>query len=194
MIQGIPADLLYVDAPRGHHVTMPNYRRLYVPGATYFFTVNLRDRRRRLLTERIAAFRALWADVGKAHAFETVAAVILPEHTHFIWRLPETDDDFTTRIRLLKSGFTRRLDAAEKTQGRKGERNVWQRRYWEHMIRDGEDLDAHISYVHWNPVKHGHVKDPDDWPYSTWHDWKREYGRPVSTPPEDWRPLHPGES
>jgi putative transposase len=173
---------------------MPNYRRLYVPGATYFFTVNLRDRRRRLLTEEIPALRASWADVAKQHPFETIAMVVLPEHTHFIWRLPERDDDFTTRIRLLKSGFTRRLCANDKAQGRKGERNVWQRRYWEHMIRDAEDLDAHIAYIHWNPVKHGHVNDPDDWPLSTWHEWKKEYGRPCDIPPENWRPMHLGET
>lgn len=106
---------------------MPNYRRLYIPAATYFFTVNLRDRRRRLLIEEIAAFRASWAEVARAHPFETVAAVVLPEHTHFIWRLPEADADFTTRILLLKTGFTLRLGGAVKTEGRKGERNVWQR-------------------------------------------------------------------
>lgn len=173
---------------------MPNYRRLYVPGGTYFFTINLRDRRRCLLTDEIGAFRASWADAGNFHPFETVAAVVLPEHTHFIWRLPEGDDDFTTRIRLLKSGFTRRLNASQKTEGRKGERNIWQRRFWEHLIHDGDDLDAHIAYIHWNPVKHGHANDPDDWPFSTWHEWKKEFGRPINVPPEDWRPLHLGEA
>lgn len=173
---------------------MPNYRRLFVPGATYFFTLNLRDRRRRLLTEEIASLRASWADICASHPFETVAAVVLPEHTHFIWRLPAEDADYPTRIRLLKSGFTRRLNASEKADGRKGERNVWQRRYWEHMIRDAEDLDAHVSYIHWNPVKHRYVEDPDDWPFSTWREWKKEYGRPATIPPEDWRPSHLGES
>lgn len=172
---------------------MPNYRRLYVSGATYFFTANLRDRRRRLLTEEMAAFRASWVDVCKSHPFETVAAVVLPEHSHFIWRLPAEDADFTTRIRLLKSGFTRRLGAALKRRGRKGERDIWQRRFWEHVIRDDEDLNAHIAYIHWNPVKHGHVNDPDDWPFSTWHAWKRDYGRSVNVPPEEWSPAHLGE-
>lgn len=172
---------------------MPNYRRLYVPGATYFFTMNLRNRRRRLLTDEINSFRASWAEVGKTWPFETIAAVILPEHTHFIWRLPDGDDDFTTRIRLLKSGFTRRLFASEKSDGRKGERNVWQRRFWEHLIRDAEDLDAHVGYIHWNPVKHGHVNDPDGWPFSTWHEWKKEFGRPIDVPPELWKPAHLGE-
>ena len=88
------------------------------------------------------------AEKGKAHSFETIAAVVLPEHAHFIWRLPDGDDDYSTRIRLLKTGFTRRLGASEKSPGRKGERNVWQRRFWEHMIRNAEDLDAHIVYIH----------------------------------------------
>lgn len=172
---------------------MPNYRRLFVPGATYFFTLNLRDRRRKLLTEEIGAFRASWADMSIRRPFETVAAVVLPDHTHFIWRLPQDDKDFPTRIRLLKSGFTRRLAASDKMQGRKGERNIWQRRYWEHMIRNAKDLDAHVAYVHWNSVKHGLVADPDDWPFSTWREWKREYGRPVDIPPEEWNPAHLGE-
>jgi putative transposase len=172
---------------------MPNCRRLYVPGATYFFTLNLRDRRRRLLTDEIVSFRASWAEVGKAHPFETIAAVVLPEHTHFIWRLPDGDDRFSTRIRRLKSGLTRRLWASERSAGRKGERNVWQRRFWEHMIRNAEDLDAHIACIHWNPVKHALVKDPDDWPHSTWHEWKKEYGRPINAPPEDCKPAHLGE-
>jgi putative transposase len=108
----IPA-ALDLGAGAKNKFAMPNYRRLYVPGATYFFTVNLCDRRRRLLTDEIVSFRASWAEVGKAHPFETIAAVVLPEHTHFIWRLPDGDDDFSTRIRLLKSGLTRRLGAPE---------------------------------------------------------------------------------
>jgi len=173
---------------------MPNYRRLYVPGGTYFFTVNLCDRRRSLLTDEIVELRASWADVRRSHPFETVAAVVLPEHMHFIWRLPAEDADFTTRIRLLKSGFTRRLAAKWKATGRKGERDIWQRRFWEHAIRDDNDLERHVSYIHFNPVKHGLVADPDDWPHSTWLDWKKDYGRPIEIPPENWRPTHLGEA
>jgi putative transposase len=165
---------------------MPNYRRLYIPGAMYFFTVNLHDRRSKLLVERIGAFRASWSDVARTHPFETIAVAVLPEHTHFIWRLPENDQDFSTRIRLLKTGFTRRLGADAKTKGRKGERNVWQRRFWEHLIRDDKDLEAHIAYVHGNPVKHGHVRDADDWPYSSWHQWKREFAQPVGGSAQEW--------
>jgi REP-associated tyrosine transposase len=109
---------------------------------------------------------------------------------HFIWNLPPDDDDFSTRIRLLKSGFTRRQSAALKSEGRKGERNIWQRRFWEHCIKDDEDLSRHIDYIHFNPVKHGYVKDADEWPYSTWDEWKREVGRPINTLPEDWKPSN----
>lgn len=72
-------------------------------------------------------------------------------------------------------------------------RGVWRRRYWEHLIRDDEDFSAHVAYIHWNPVKHGPVKNPDDWPYSSWHRHKRDYGRPHTTPPEEWKPPHSGE-
>lgn len=147
-----------------------------------------------MLTDEIVSLRASWADVGQSHPIETIAAVILPEHMHFIWRLPEENADFTTRIRLLKSGFTRRLAAGLKAKGRKGERNIWQRRFWEHAIRDADDLAAHVDYIHFNPVKHGHVGNPDDWPHSTWGRWKKEFGRPMNIPPEDWRPVHLGEA
>ncbi|MEZ5983486.1 MAG: transposase [Parvularculaceae bacterium] len=173
---------------------MPNYRRLYVPGGTYFFTVNLQNRRLLLLTEEIVALRASWADILRLHPFETIAVVVLPDHMHFVWALPDEDADFSTRIRLLKSGFTRRLDTQWKRAGRKGERKVWQRRFWEHAIRDEDDLERHIAYIHFNPVKHGHVADPDDWPHSSWHGWKREFGRPTTISPDDWRPAHLGEA
>ncbi len=165
---------------------MPNYRRLFVPGGAYFFTVNLHDRKRDFLIEHITDLRASWRDMKKHHPFETIAAVVLPEHMHFIWALPPGDDDFPVRMRLLKSGFTRRLPSAMKQKGLKGERGVWQKRYWEHCVRDEDDLSRHINYIHWNPVKHGYVSDPDDWPYSTWHQWKREFGRLIDIPPKGW--------
>ena len=155
---------------------MPEYRRLYVPGGTYFFTVNLFDRGQSLLTENIDALRASWRDVSKRHPFETTAVVILPDHFHCLW-LPDGDHDFSTRLSLLKAGFTRRLPALTKGAGRKRERSIWQRRFWEHAVRSDEDLERHINYIHGNPVKHGYVTDPDKWPYSTWHDWKLEYGK-----------------
>lgn len=174
---------------------MPNYRRLFIPGGTYFFTVNLFDRRTKLLTENIGALRAAYGLVARRHAFETVAICILPEHLHCIWRLPPDDHDYPTRWRLIKSRFSKALPCTTDTLGgrRKGERGVWQRRFWEHAIRDAQDLDAHVAYIHWNPVKHGLVAAPEDWRWSTYHEWKKEVGRPINVPPGYWNPLHLGE-
>nr|WP_321509538.1 transposase [uncultured Hyphomonas sp.] len=155
---------------------MSDYRRLFVPGGTYFFTLNLRDRRSDLLVRHITLLRESWQEVSKTRPFETLAAAILPDHMHMVITLPEGDADYPARLRLLKSGFTRRLPDAAKSEGRKGERNVWQRRYWEHAIRDEADLEAHVNYVHYNPVKHGHVAEMDAWPYSTWHRRKAGLG------------------
>lgn len=123
-----------------------------MPGGTFFFTVNLADRRSDLLVRHIALLRESWRDVVRQHPFETLAAVVLPDHMHLVIALPESDADYPARLRLLKSGFTRRFPAAEKAEGRKGERNVWQRRYWEHAIRDDADLEAHVNYVHYNSL------------------------------------------
>ncbi len=155
---------------------MPNYRRLFVPGGTYFFTLNLSDRRSDLLVRRIGLLRESWRDVIRVWPMETLAAVILPDHMHLVVSLPEGDTDYPARLRLLKSGFTRRLPDTDKSEGRKGERGVWQRRYWEHAIRDEADLEAHVNYVHYNPVKHGYVTEMDDWPHSTWARRKGELG------------------
>jgi putative transposase len=156
---------------------MPNYRRLYHAGGTYFFTINLNDRTSDLLTRHIVELRAAYAYVQDRHPFETVAAVTLPDHMHLLWTLPPEDEDYAKRIRLMKSHFTRRVPAHLKLTGRKGERGIWQPRYWEHLIHDAEDMENHVNYIHHNPVKHGHVTNPDDWPYSTWHRHKREYGQ-----------------
>lgn len=174
---------------------MPNYRRLFIPGGDYFFTVNLLDRSTSLLTENIGLLRAAYGYVQTRHPFETIAICVLPEHLHCIWRLPSDDADYSTRWRLLKSRFTRSLPRSADTRAgrRKGERGIWQRRFWEHCIKDDEDLSHHIDYIHWNPVKHGLVDDPDDWPFSTYQEWKKEFGRPINISPKDWRPVHLGE-
>lgn len=172
---------------------MPEYRRLYADGGTYFLTACLDDRRSDLLVREIELLRAAWRDVAASRPFETVAAVILPDHIHALWRLPDDDHDFPARMAQLKAGFTRRLPENVKGVRRKGERGVWQSRYWEHCIRNEEDFSRHIDYIHFNPVKHGLVMNPDDWPYSTWSRWKKKYGRQINTPPEDWNPVHLGE-
>jgi putative transposase len=151
---------------------MPEYRRWRQSGGTYFFTVNLADRRGRLLVEHIADLRAAVTAVRRAHAFTIDAAVVLPEHLHAIWTLPAGDADFSTRWRLLKSRFSATLPARP---GRRpslrahAEKGIWQRRFFEHLIRDEDDLAAHADYIHYNPVKHGHAPRPVDWPYSSIH-------------------------
>ena len=173
---------------------MPFYRRLYVPGGTYFFTVNLQDRRSRLLVEHVDALRAAYRYGRSRRPFETVAICILPEHLHCIWTLPEDDHDFSTRWRLIKSAFSRALPVdVDPAPGRRaGERGIWQRRFWEHAIRDDADLAAHVDYIHANPVKHGHAADMDEWPYSSWRRYRRDVGREWTPSPETLRVGEPG--
>jgi putative transposase len=150
---------------------MPDYRRLYVPGGTYFFTVNLADRRSRLLTDEIAKLRTAYRTVAATWPFDTIAICVLPDHLHCIWTLPEGDADFSTRWRLIKLNFSKSVaKSADPAQGRRpGERGIWQRRFWEHLVRDEQDMEACINYIHWNPVKHGLVTEIPDWPHSSWH-------------------------
>jgi putative transposase len=154
---------------------MPTYRRWFVPGGTYFFTVNLVRRDSRLLVDHIDGLRAAYADAARRQPFETIAICLLPNHLHCIWTLPEGDSDFSERWRRIKTGFTPRLPrASDLAPGlRSGERGIWQRRFWEHVITDTDDLAEHIAYVHGNPGKHGLVTNIDDWPFSSWHRWKR---------------------
>jgi putative transposase len=150
---------------------MPNYRRVWVPGGTYFFTVNLQQRDRALLVEHIEQLRHAFRMARAERPLEVVAAVVLPDHLHCVWRLPEGDSDYATRWRHIKSLFSRSLPVAGAASRRANrcERGIWQRRFWEHCIRDERDLLAHIEYVHVNPVKHGYVDDTREWPYSTIH-------------------------
>ena len=166
---------------------MPRYIRADTPGATYFFTVNLRDRSARYLVDHVAELRASLTDVKTRHPFHIDAMVVLPEHIHALWTLPVEDADFSTRWMLLKQGFTRRLQAAgvlepdAASPRRKAQRSLWQDRSWEHCIRDDEDYARHVDYIHFNPVKHGWVMRAREWPYSSLHRFVRE-GRLQ----EDW--------
>ena len=148
------------------------YRRDRCPGGTWFFTVNLQHRGDDLLVRHIDALRAVMRRVRRDHPFAIEAMVVLPDHLHAIWRLPPGDAAYPTRWRLIKAGFTRALArhgiAGRRPGGAPG-RAVWQRRYWEHRIRDDTDLARHVAYIHYNPVKHGHVAHPADWPHSTIH-------------------------
>ncbi|UUO07376.1 transposase [Blastopirellula sp. J2-11] len=158
---------------------MPNYRRAYVPGGLYFFT---------LKTERNAPiFQKEWAakllgeifrEAKRLRPFETNAAVLLPDHLHAIWSLPSGDADYSTRWAWIKKEFTIRYLAAggkerpvSDSRHRNRRRGVWQRRFWEHTIESEADYDAHFDYLHWNPVKHGYVKCPKYWKFSTFHRW-----------------------
>jgi putative transposase len=140
---------------------MPNYIRSRVPGATYFFTVTLADRRSRALVEHVDVLRKAYSTVHSAHPFETVAICVLPDHLHAIWRLPDDDADYSMRWQQIKRNFSAWAGLA----------GVWQPRFWEHQIRDDDDLGRHVDYVHWNPVKHGHVRQVRKWPHSSLHRW-----------------------
>jgi putative transposase len=147
------------------------YRRNRAPGATYFFTLTLSDRSTRLLVDHIHRLRHAYALMRERHPFRTDAIVILPDHLHCIWTLPEGDDRYSMRWRLIKTSFTSGLRADGVIVGRRsnGERRIWQRRFREHTIRDADDLQRHVDYIHFNPVKHGHVERVADWPYSSLH-------------------------
>lgn len=165
--------------------SMRSYIRTRIPGATYFFTVNLAKREENhLLVDRIDALRAAYRTTCQNHPFRTDAIVVLPEHLHVLWTLPPGDADFATRWALIKARFSRSVDNNEfrsKSRLRKRERGVWQRRYYEHTIRDAQDLVRHVDYIHWNPVKHGWVERVADWPYSSFHKFVRAGLLPV-----DW--------
>lgn len=163
---------------------MSDYRRMWVPGGTYAFTANLADRSRRLLVERFDDLHAATCGVRHAHPFEIVAWVVMPNHLHAIWALPEGDSDFAMRWMLIKQRFARAVPVDEHVSAsrrRRGERGIWQRRYWEHLIRDERDLRNHIDYIHFNPVKHGWAERPGDWPHSSFHRFVSD-----NTLPSDW--------
>lgn len=151
---------------------MTDYRRNFLVGGSFFFTVNLAERHLRLLTDHIDELRTAFRETRRHHPFTIDAMVVLPDHLHTIWTLPEGDADFATRWRLIKSAFSRTLAAGErisKSRAAKGERGIWQRRCWEHTIRDDNDFARHVDYIHINPVKHRLVARVVDWPYSSFH-------------------------
>ncbi|MCP5252037.1 MAG: transposase [Burkholderiales bacterium] len=152
---------------------MTEYRRLQHPGATWFFTVNLAERRgNRLLTDHIDGLRTAFSHVKRKHLFKIDAVGILPDHLHCIWTLPEGDSDFSMRWGLIKAHFSRQIAKGErisKSRTGRGERGLWQRRFWEHLIRDETDYRQHMDYIHWDPVKHGWVRCVKEWPHSSFH-------------------------
>ncbi len=168
---------------------MPNYRRAYVPGAMYFFTLVAENRAPILATDLARrCLRSALVAAKKRWPFEITAMVLLPDHLHAIWSLPQGDAGFPRRWALIKRNFTVEwLESGgmetpiSHSKQKNRRRGVWQRRYWEHLIRDEIDFERHCDYIHYNPVKHGYVPCPRDWPYSSFHRFVRAGDYPV-----DW--------
>jgi len=158
---------------------VPEYRRSRAEGATYFFTVVTYRRQSILcLAKSLEALRDVFKNTAERRPFQVDAWVVLPDHLHFIWSLPEGDSDYSTRWAIIKKELTKRLrtlvDAdvvSTRSRVRHREGLVWQRRFWEHQIRDERDYRAHVDYIHFNPVKHGCVRTPKDWPFSSFPEW-----------------------
>tara|TARA_R110000868_G_scaffold302899_1_gene563441 strand:- start:363 stop:881 length:519 start_codon:yes stop_codon:yes gene_type:complete len=169
---------------------MSQYRRLYIPGSTYFFTVVTHKRKKILCTPiAIKRLRQAFKHVMKKIPFELNSIVILPDHIHCLWTLPDDDNNFSERWRLIKKHVSHGINA---TLSRRAEKHIWQRRYWEHLIRDEKDWRQHMDYINYNSVKHGYVTRPYDWPYGSFRrhvkdelyypDWGK--GDPSAAP--DW--------
>lgn len=163
---------------------MPDYRRYRVPGGTYFFTVNLLERRLDTLVRHVDLFREAVRQTKLERPFHIDAWVVLPDHLHCVWTLPPGDTDYSNRWKAIKIRFVRQIPATErrsKVRVAKGERAIWQRRFWEHTIRNEVDYARHIDYCHWNPIKHDLVQHLNDWPYSSFHRYVK-----LGVLPADW--------
>ena len=138
------------------------YRRTFQPGGSFFFTVVTAHRRPIFAcADAVALLRQAFRVVRKARPFDIDAIVVLPDHLHCIWTLPDGDADFMTRWRLIKTWFSKRS----------AYKNIWQKRYWEHVLRDEHDFENHVDYIHFNPVKHGLASCVVEWPYSSFHQY-----------------------
>ena len=154
------------------------YRRAYIQGGSYFFTV-VTEKRRNIFAyaDNVNRLRAAFRTVMKKRPFQIDAAVVLPDHLHFIWTLPEHDSDYSTRWRLIKTAFTKDFPDKSSVDNfnriKKNQQDIWQHRSWEHCLRDEKDFQQHVDYIHYNPVKHGLVKRANDWRYSSIHRYIR---------------------
>jgi putative transposase len=162
---------------------MVRYRRNFVAGGTFFFTTTLVDRGSTALTDHIDALRSAFRTTRQTQPFSIDAIVVLPDHLHVVMTLPAGDADFPNRWRLIKRRFTEVVlkRGASVSRHANGEYALWQRRYWEHTIRDERDFERHVDYIHFNPVKHVLVSRVRDWPYSSFHRYVR-----TGLLPMDW--------
>ena len=169
---------------------MTDYRRLYIEGGTYFFTVITNERRPIFRKEEnIDNLRAIFRTVMKKRPFKIEAIVILPDHIHCIWTLPKGDNDYSVRWKEIKYRFSLNYKGSfptSESMKKKREKGLWQRRFWEHLIRNQEDLNRHIDYIHYNPVKHELTQKVIEWPYSSFRQYLEEgiYDR-------DWGEIPP---
>jgi len=163
------------------------YRRAFIPGGSFFFTVATEKRRPVFASaESVEVLRMAFRVVRSTRPFEVDAMVVLPDHLHCIWTLPPGDADFATRWRLIKTWFTKHCDQALRSEPNrariaKREQALWQHRYWEHLLRDEMDFARHVEYIHFNPVKHGYALSAMEWPYSSF----RRYVE-TGAYPADW--------
>jgi putative transposase len=169
---------------------MSNYRCFPVPGSTYFFTVRLQDQRTELLVSHIQVLRDATRLCQKRWPFVIDAAVVLPNTLHMIWTLPVGDDDFSKRWRMIKSGFSRHVPAPAhipESHRKRGAKGIWQRGFWEHLIRDDQDMAKHMHLIRSAPIHARLVKRPSDWPYCSLHYQKARAARttaPVPSAPD----------
>jgi putative transposase len=166
-------------APFNPAATMSDYRRYFIPGGTYFFTI-VTNHRRPLFSSNynVQRLRSALATVKSELPFDINAAVVLPDHMHFLWALPPGNDKYPKGIGLMKVEFTRSLHdtsslrrTTNRSRAKHRESDVWQRRFWEHTIRDEHDFDRHFDYIHYNPLKHGLVRCPHAWKATSFHHW-----------------------
>jgi putative transposase len=169
---------------------MANYRRLYVPGGTYFFTLVVQKRMPLFSSsENVQSLREAFKEVMEKRPFKIEAIVVLPDHLHCIWKLPQGDCDFSSRWKGIKYRFSlhcKETFETSESMSQKKEKGLWQRRFWEHVIRDQEDFNRHVDYIHFNPVKHGLVEKPIDWNNSSFNKFVNK-----GIYPEDWGAMPP---
>ena len=160
---------------------MANYRRYLVAGGTYFFTIVTYKRRPLFQNQaNVDLLRTAMTSVREEMQFHIDAAVILPDHMHFIWSFPSGDFDYSKRIGKLKARFTKAFYGNRKqcsdvsvSRAKHRESDIWQRRFWEHTIRDEDEFDRLFDYIHFNPVKHKCATCPHRWKATSFHKWVR---------------------